>query len=127
MPPPAAAEPAAPAKKPVVAKAAPSKEAVPRKEASAAPGVTSSSGAGFVAVLASRTSRIDALTAFANMQEKYGEVLASRTPDVQEANLGEKGIRYRLVVGPPGSRESAANLCTKLKAAGHADCWVTSY
>jgi hypothetical protein len=47
---------------------------------------------------------------------------------VQEANLGEKGgVRYRLIVGPPGSRDSAKELCTQLKAAGHADCWVTAY
>jgi hypothetical protein len=128
MPPPAAAEPAAPVRKaPVVAKPAPSKNAVPKKEASAAPAVTASSGAGFVAVLSSQKSRMEALTIFANMQEKYGSVLASRTPDVQEANLGEKGVRYRLVVGPPSSREAAKELCAQLKAAGHTDCWVTAY
>jgi len=49
-----------------------------------------------------------ALEIFANMQEKYGEVLSSRTPDVQETNLGEKGVWYWLVVGPPGSRDAAA-------------------
>jgi sporulation related protein len=128
MPPPAAAEPAAPAKKaPVVAKAAPAKQPVPKKEASAAPAVTASSGAGFVAVLSSQKTRMDALKIFANMQEKYGEVLSSRTPDVQEANLGEKGVWYRLVVGPPGSRDAAAGVCTQLKTAGFAGCWVTSY
>ncbi|TMJ70120.1 MAG: hypothetical protein E6G91_15110 [Alphaproteobacteria bacterium] len=121
MPAPAAAEPAAPVKK------APVKAPVPKKEASAAPAVTSASGTGFVAVLSSQKSRMDALTVFANMQEKYGSVLASRTPDVQEANLGEKGVRYRLVVGPPGSRDAAAGLCTQLKAAGHPDCWVMKY
>jgi hypothetical protein len=70
---------------------------------------------------------MDALKIFANMQETYGDVLSSKTPDVQEANLGEKGIRYRLVVGPPGSKEAAANLCTQLKTAGFVGCWVTSY
>ena len=70
--------------------------------------MTASSGAGFVAVLSSQKSRMDALKIFANMQEKYGNVLSSRTPDVQEANLGEKGVWYRLVVGPPGSRDAAA-------------------
>jgi cell division septation protein DedD len=123
MPPPAAAaEPVAPVKKVPVAKAVPSK-----REASAAPAVTASSGAGFVAVLSSQKSRMDALKIFANMQEKYGTVLSSRTPDVQEANLGEKGMWYRLVVGPPGSRDAAASLCTQLKAAGYAGCWVTAY
>ena len=110
MPPPAAAEPAAPVQEGSGrVKAAPEKAAVPKtKEASAAPAATASSGAGFVAVLSSQKSRMDALKIFANMQEKYGDVLASRTPDVQEANLGEKGVWYRLVVGPPGSREAAA-------------------
>ena len=129
MPPPAAAEPAAPVKKaPVAVKVAPPKTPVPKvKEASAAPAVTESSGAGFVAVLSSQKSRMDALKIFANMQEKYGDVLSSRTPDVQEANLGEKGVWYRLVVGPPGSRDAAAGLCTQLKTAGYPGCWVTSY
>ena len=61
------------------------------------------------------------------MQEKYGSVLANRTPDVQEANLGEKGVRYRLLVGPPGSHEAAKDLCAQLKTAGHPDCWVMKY
>ena len=89
--------------------------------------MTASSGAGFVAVLSSQKTRMDALKIFANMQEKYGNVLSSRTPDVQEANLGEKGVWYRLVVGPPGSRDAAAGLCTQLKTAGYAGCWVTAY
>ena len=80
-----------------------------------------------MAVLSSQKTRMDALKIFANMQEKYGTVLSSRTPDVQEANLGEKGVWYRLVVGPPGSRESAASLCSHLKTAGFAGCWVTAY
>jgi sporulation related protein len=121
MQPPAAAEPAAPVKK------APVKAPVPKREASAAPAATASSGAGYVAVLSSQKTRMDALKIFANMQEKYGGVLSSKTPDVQEANLGEKGVWYRLVVGPPGSRDSAATLCTQLKTAGYTGCWVTSY
>ena len=64
--------------------------------------VPTASGAGYVAVLSSQKSRMDALKIFANMQQKYGEELSGRTPEVQEANLGEKGVWYRLVVGPPG-------------------------
>ena len=120
MPPPTEAEPAAPVKKAPAAV----KPAVSKKEAAVAP---AASGAGFVAVLSSQKSRMDALKIFANMQERYGEVLSSRTPDVQEANLGGKGVWYRLVVGPPGSREAAASLCTQLKAAGYTGCWVTAY
>jgi cell division septation protein DedD len=88
-------------------------------------------GAGFVAVLASvpasSNSRINALQKFADMQQKYGSLLQDKTPDVQEANLGDKGTYHRLLVGPPGSRDSANSLCTQLKAQGYSDCWVTAY
>jgi hypothetical protein len=61
------------------------------------------------------------------MQQKYGEVLSSKTPDVQEANLGAKGVWFRAVVGPPSSREAASGLCSQLKSAGYSGCWVTAY
>src|SRR5581483_496768 len=116
----------APAKKAPVAKERAAKSAVPKtKEAAVTTGT--SGGAGYVAVLSSQKTRMDALTIFADMQQKYGDVLASKTPDVQEANLGDKGIWYRAVVGPPGSREAASGLCSKLKSAGYTGCWVTTY
>lgn len=92
---------------------------------------TSSGGNGYVAVLASvpvsATSRLDALKTFADIQQNYGSVLANRTPDVREANLGEKGKYHRLMVGPPSSREAANTLCKQLKSAGYPSCWITSY
>jgi hypothetical protein len=96
----------------------------PTKVAAAPTGAGTS---GYVAVLSSQKSRMDALKIFADMQQKYGDVLASKTPDVQEANLGEKGVWYRAVVGPPGSRDAATSLCSKLKTAGYNGCWVASY
>jgi hypothetical protein len=99
-------------------------------EAPSAP-VTSGGSSGYVAVLASvpasSSSRIDALKRFADMQQKYGSALAGKTPDVAEANLGAKGNYHRLIVGPPGSREQASNVCTQLKSQGYNDCWVTTY
>lgn len=95
-----------------------------------APPVTTHSGTGFVAVLASiphsASSRIDALKRFADMQQKYSTALAGKTPDIASANLS-KGVYDRLVVGPPGSREQASNVCVQLKAEGYQGCWVTSY
>jgi hypothetical protein len=78
-------------------------------------------------VPASGDSRLSALRKFADMQQKYGAVLQNKTPDVQEANLGERGIYHRLLVGPPGSRAQASTLCSNLKTAGYKDCWVTAY
>ena len=98
-------------------------------DAAAAP---SAGGAnGYVVVLASvpasGQSRLVALKKFADMQQQYGTVLQNKTPDVREANLGQKGIYHRLLVGPPGSRAQASTLCTELKTAGYKDCWVTAY
>jgi hypothetical protein len=83
--------------------------------------------AGYVAVLSSRKSHMDALKAFADIQQKHSGVLQGRTPDVREANLGEKGIWFRVVVGPPGSRESANSVCSQLKAQGYTGCWIMTY
>lgn len=116
------------------APAAPKADA-PKKMAAAdpspAPSAPRSTGAGYVAVLASvpvsASSRIDALTQFADMQQKYGAILSSKTPDIQEANLGAKGTYHRLLVGPPGSRDSANSVCNQLKAQGYNGCWITAY
>ena len=97
----------------------------------AAPVGPKPTGAGYVAVLASvpasGSSRMDALKQFADMQQKYGMILQNKTPDIQEANLGAKGTYHRLLVGPPGSRDSATSVCTQLKAEGYSGCWVTAY
>ncbi|MDX2158350.1 MAG: SPOR domain-containing protein [Hyphomicrobiaceae bacterium] len=82
---------------------------------------------GYVAVLASKRNRQEALNSFADIFQKHPDVLAGRTPDVREVNLADKGVWYRLIVGPPGSREAARDLCVKLKARGMADCWPTAY
>ena len=123
-PPPVQPEPAAPVRK---AAAPVAKMPVPKKEAAAPATISSSGTSGFVAVLSSQKSRMDALKAFADLQQKYGDVLSAKTPDVQEANLGEKGLWYRAVVGPPGSRDAASGVCSQLKTAGYSGCWVTPY
>ncbi len=119
-----AAAPAAP-KKQRVAAAAPTNDAGP-SAGSAATGAN-----GYVVVLASvpasGSSRLDALRKFADMQQQYGPVLSNKTPDVRETTLPGKGPYHRLLVGPPGSRAQASELCTQLKAYGYKDCWVTAY
>jgi hypothetical protein len=93
----------------------------------AAPAAAPAGTTGYVAVLSSRQSHMDALKSFADIQQKHSSVLQGRTPDVREANLGEKGIWYRVVVGPPGSREAANSVCSQLKAQGYTGCWIMTY
>ncbi len=132
--PPAVKKPAAVPKKKVVdayGAAASAVTAAGTPPAAAAPPVTSTGGNGYIPVLASvpvsAKSRMDALKQFADMQQKYANVLGDKTPDVQEANLGEKGTYHRLLAGPPGSKEQASQICSQLKAAGYSGCWVTAY
>ena len=96
----------------------------PAASAVAPPSGVGAGGGGYVAVLASQRSSTDALAKFADLQQKFS-ALQGRTPAVQEANLGEKGIYYRLVV-PAGPKEQASALCSELKASGHSDCWIKS-
>lgn len=100
----------------------------PVQQPAAAPAPRASS-VGYVAVLASQKSRIDALKTFADLQQKYVSVLQNKIPDVQEADLSARGLgtMYRVVVGPPSSREAAADICGQLKTAGFQGCWVTAY
>jgi hypothetical protein len=72
---------------------------------------------------------MDALKTFADLQQKYGGVLDNKIPDVREADLSSRGLGtvYRVMVGPPGSREAANGICGQLKSAGFNGCWVTAH
>jgi|GEM_PF-680965 len=90
---------------------------------------TQAGGRGYVAVLSTKRSRISALQSYADIQQRYTTVLGTRTPDVQQADLRSRGLgmMYRVVVGPPGSRQAALKVCSGLKAAGYRGCWVKAY
>ena len=89
--------------------------------------VVATGASGYVAVLASKQSRQDALNSFADLHQKFPDILTGMTPDVREADLKEKGLWYRLIVGPPGSQQAARTLCVKLSERGMKDCWPVAY
>jgi cell division protein FtsN len=60
------------------------------------------------------------------MQQKYPTLLASYRPMVQKADLGTKGVWYRLRIGPIADKTAATKLCSQLKAQGLPDCLVTA-
>jgi hypothetical protein len=100
----------------------------PQRTAAAAPPRVSATN-GYVAVLATKGSRMEALKSFVDLQTRYGSVLGSKIPDVQKADLSARnlGIQYRAIVGPPGSRKAALQVCTELRSAGYQGCWVKAY
>jgi hypothetical protein len=95
----------------------------------AAPATTATASTGqggYVAVLATATSRMKALQSFAELQQKHPKALVNRVPDVQRADLTARGlgIMYRVVVGPASSRGAANSVCASLKSEGYNGCWV---
>lgn len=79
----------------------------------------------YVVQISARRSQQDALSAFSGLQNKYGTVLAGYRPLIQRADLGTKGVFYRLRVGPMKDKESASSVCSKLKSQGLPSCFVT--
>ncbi|HEX9904729.1 MAG TPA: SPOR domain-containing protein [Propylenella sp.] len=92
--------------------------------AEAAPPPAVASDGGFLVQVSAQRSMEQAQASFADLQRRYGSVLAGLQPTIQEADLGEKGIYYRVRVGPWGSRDEAIGVCESLKAAG-GTCFVT--
>lgn len=79
----------------------------------------------YVVQISARRSQQDALAAFTGLRAKYGEVLTGYRPLIQRADLGSKGVFYRLRVGPMKDKDSASSVCSQLKSKGLPSCFVT--
>lgn len=75
-------------------------------------------GGGYAVQIASQRSEADAQSAFRSLQAKYPSQLGGHQPLIRRADLGDKGVYYRAMVGPFASAEQAASLCSSLKVAG---------
>jgi hypothetical protein len=73
---------------------------------------------GYLVQLSSQKSEAEAQSSFRSLQAKFPDQLGSRSPIVRRADLGDKGIYYRAMVGPFGSADEAGRFCSGLKAAG---------
>jgi hypothetical protein len=66
----------------------------------------------------SQKNEADAQVSYRALQNKFPAALRSRPPVIKRADLGDKGVYYRTMVGPFGSTEEAAQFCGNLKSAG---------
>jgi SPOR domain len=82
---------------------------------------------GYIIQVRSTKTQADSLAYFADLQQRYGDLLGAAQPDIQEVDLGAKGKWFRLRIGPPGSGAAAKDLCGKLKTGGLKDCIVAAY
>jgi sporulation related protein len=80
-------------------------------------GSTPASG-GYLVQVSSQRNEADAQVSYKVLQGKFPSVLGSRTALIRRADLGEKGVYYRAMVGPFGSPEEASQFCGSLKTAG---------
>ncbi|MGA1804413.1 SPOR domain-containing protein [Rhizobium sp. HT1-10] len=72
---------------------------------------------GYVMQIASLPSEDEAKRSQANMSAKYASVLGGRPMEVRKVDIAGKGTYYRVRVAA-GSKDDAAALCTKFRAAG---------
>ncbi|PKQ02549.1 MAG: hypothetical protein CVT73_18025 [Alphaproteobacteria bacterium HGW-Alphaproteobacteria-12] len=104
-----------------VGESAPVEEApaaqAPEPAAQEAPPAPAAATSGYVVQLAAFRDEPSARDAFHKLQGKYPDLLASLTSDIQRADLGEKGIYYRLRAGYM-DKTAAEGICASLEAKG---------
>jgi cell division septation protein DedD len=87
------------------------------------PLVAPGQGGDFVVQLAARRSETQARATFDELRQRYSQ-LGRYRPLIQEADLGDRGVYYRVRVGPMSSQSEASQLCDSLKSSGLSDCLV---
>jgi SPOR domain len=82
------------------------------------PSAAITGGGGYLVQVSSQRSESDAQASYKALQGKFPAVLGSHPPVIKRADLGDKGVYYRAMVGPFGSSEEAVQFCGSLKNAG---------
>jgi len=72
----------------------------------------------YVVQVASQRSEADAQDSFRALQHKYPGVLGRYNVMVRRADLSDKGVFYRVQVGPFATAKQANEMCSSLKSAG---------
>jgi hypothetical protein len=81
----------------------------------------------YLVQVVTKPTEMEALTAFEAIQKSHPSLLDIYSPYVLKADLGAKGISYRLRIGPIDTAASASNLCGQLKSQGVPDCSVVRF
>lgn len=86
---------------------------------------TAGGAARYTVQVSSQRSGEAATRVFEDMRTRYSSIVGSYSPDIQRADLGDRGVYYRVRIGPMRSQAEAADFCSRLKSAG-GDCFVTT-
>ena len=90
-------------------------------EALASPPAVASSGGAFVQLSAQKSANA-AKSTYHDLQAKFPTIFGKLDPNIQRADFGEKGIYYRVRVGPFAFAD-AQKICGSFRAAG-GDCLI---
>jgi hypothetical protein len=75
-------------------------------------------GGSYLVQVSSQRNEADAQASYRVLQGKFPSVLGSHSPLIKRADLGEKGVYYRAMVGPFSSSEEASHFCSSLRNVG---------
>lgn len=102
---------------------APKPQPIPAPAAAKPAAPANAASGGWVIQIGSFRDTARAQTEWAGVQRKHPDILTGTTADIQRADLGDKGIWYRLRAAAYATKGAAETACGKLKAAG-TDCLV---
>jgi cell division septation protein DedD len=85
---------------------------------------STNAASGYLVQLSAQRSEDQALAAFNGMKAQFPSLLGDYQPSIQRADLGSRGIYYRVRVGPMSSQGAANEFCEQLKSSG-GNCFVT--
>ena len=107
---------------PIAAMPEPEPEPAPAAEEGQAAALPAAEASGGIRLqLAAVPNESDVEGEWQRLRKRIGAPIAGRDLLVERADLGTKGIFYRLQIGPFADRAEAATLCQDIKAAG-GDC-----
>ncbi|OEC98830.1 MULTISPECIES: SPOR domain-containing protein [unclassified Rhizobium] len=94
------------------------KQVASASPAAAAPAATSAAGGGAYGVqIASLPTEADAQKSQANLKAKFASIIGNHPLEIRKADIAGKGTYYRVRV-VAGSKDEAAAICTRYRAAG---------
>ncbi len=110
--------PATAAPKQLAANAPPPKQVAPAAAPVPAPVTQAPASGAYVLQIGAYKSQAEADSAWNTYKAKHAALLAGYSPNVAQADLGDKGTWYRLRIAGFSSKDVASALCDRLKADG---------
>jgi len=110
---------------PVRQAARPARRPAPRQDVTAAlpPQTPYPNASGYLVQVAARQSHREAMQAYNDLQRRFPQMLGGLAPEVLKADLGQRGVWFRVGVGPMTQQSAAVDFCRQLKSQG-ADCLI---